>query len=642
VLSSIFGGLAKNSFRILLVAGSLTFATIYRNSFSAHSNSGLASEQFQLKESLACSDLIQMARWGSEHHGVKANRLDSVAFAKRTGLLFVQKMDPHRVLFLQSEANELTRKAQTNWKTFLNNKDCSVFESWYDQYFPSSKRRFLARTKRFSEENPWPLIQKSHSAKKPAVETFAQDESELRQVQDNFISDLVSSAAPEVAKAYKHKKEQFYQERIEQALFSEEVTARSILAKAILGALDPYSTYFSKNEFKDFYEELSGETAGIGIRVQKSLKGLWVEEVISQSPAEKAGIRKGDLITQIEGRDLEGLSFSDSTELLKGAKDTEVELTVGTPKTSRTFSINRSEAAFQDKKVTSYLKESSSDKKVAVVSIPSFYGRGGMGAAFEGESSSEDVKKQIQLLKQKGEPIDSLVLDLRGNPGGYLEEAVMMSGLFLGSQTIVGVKDNQETRIMKPENVQEPLYQGPLVILVDGETASAGEVLAAALKEHQRGVLVGTPATFGKGSVQKLFQLDDPFLDMGVEQGAGVLKLTTSIFYSPLGHSPANGGVTTHIQLKSAVAPEELAKKTGEVEEISPLLDAKTLQNLKENQPLFQEALNQLAEQQKKNGLVVQQDSDRTLIEAIEVAGDLSQSPFEIARGSSLKTGAIQ
>lgn len=624
------------------MVGLLTSAVVYHNSFSPYSNSVLASEKFQVEESLACSDLIQMARWGSEHHGMKSNRLESVAFAKRTGQLFVQKMDPHRVLFLQSEANELIRKVQSNWDTFLKHKDCSIFESWSAHYFPSSKRRFLARTKVFADQNPWPPLRKAKPARKKPGESFAQDELELRQFQDNFIADLVSSAAPEVTSAYQHKKEQFYQEKIEQTLFSEEVISQSILAKAVLGTLDPYSTYFSKNEFKDFYEELSGETAGIGIRVQKSLKGLWVEEVMSQSPAEKAGVKKGDIITQIEGKDLEGLSFSESTELLKGAKDTEVELTIGSAKASRTFSINRSEAAFQDKKVTSYLKDSQSEKKVAVISIPSFYGRGGMGASFEGESSSEDVKKQLELLKQNGAPVDSLVLDLRGNPGGYLEEAVMMSGLFLGPQTVVGVKDNQGTRIMKPENLDEPLYQGPLVVLVDEETASAGEVLAAALKEHQRGVLVGTPATFGKGSVQKLFQLDDPFLGMGVEKGAGVLKLTTSVFYSPLGHSPANGGVTTHIQLKTAVAAEEPTKKLGAVEEISPLVDTQTLQSLQERQPLFQEALTKLAEQQRNTQKVAQNNADLTLLEAVELAGNLSQSNFEIARMNSRSTGTVQ
>jgi carboxyl-terminal processing protease len=268
-----------------------------------------------------------------------------------------------------------------------------------------------------------------------------------------------------------------------------------------------------------------------------------------------------------------------------------ISLTLISKGEQKDISLTRTARVFSDKRVSTEVITSKDSKKIAMVNVPSFYGRGGMNGLNNAEqSSSEDLESQITKINQKPS-IDAVVLDLRGNPGGYLEEAVQMAGMFLGKQTVVGVKDQEAIQKMESEENLSPLFKGPLIVWVDEETASAGEVLAAALKDYQRALLVGTPSTYGKGSVQKLFQIDDPFLNLGIQSADGVIKLTTSLFYSPLGHSPANGGVSTHLAL---VASKDVNENKMKVNDIEPRLDDSELEKLKKTEPEFQKVIDQI------------------------------------------------
>lgn len=579
-----------------------------------------------------------MARWGASHHSLKSNALQSTRAAKKTAEMFVQKIDPHRILFLEEEVTDLRNQVLASWDSFLNQKNCSVFDSWFNNHIQSVKKRFIQQATLFSEKNLSLAKRNKASKTSNTFNQFAKNVQELSQRQNKIIQEWVDSTPLEVLKSYRNHKELFVRERAEQILATEQLNGRVILAKAVLGSLDPYSTYYSKSEFKEFYDELSGESAGVGIRVQKSLKGLWVEETIPESPAQEAGIKKGDLIVKINDQSIEKMSFNEATELLKGAKDTAVNLTIASQNRDKTISLTRSESAFQDKKVGSEWLATAGGKKIFVITIPSFYGRGGMGQTAEEDSSSDDVKTQLERLKKSEENFQAVVLDLRGNPGGYLEEAVAMAGLFLGSETVVGVKDQTETRVITPEESNKPVYDGPLVVLVDKETASAGEVLAAALKDHQRALLVGTSATYGKGSVQKLFQLDDPFLDLGTQAATGVIKLTTSVFYSPLGHSPANGGVTTQIQLgESEEKNSQHHSLLVKVEDISPLVGPSTLEKLQQREPLLQQAISALELNKSSTDLLARTEADSMMRNAVELAGNFSESSFEILRQSETR-----
>lgn len=219
-----------------------------------------------------------------------------------------------------------------------------------------------------------------------------------------------------------------------------------------------------------------------------------------------------------------------------------------------------------------------------MIEVPSFYGRGGLNDPDE-RSSAEDFENALKAILDGGKPVSSIVVDLRGNPGGYLEEAVSMAGLFIADAPVVAVVGQDSQRILRDDKVALT-YGGPLVVLVDADSASASEVLAGALKDHQRAVLVGTPHTYGKGSVQKLFHLGDEFL--GAQwaglPASGVVKLTTSVFYSPLGHTPANGGVRTHI----SIAPAEPKPESQTIKDLEPFVDASALADIGEKRDVLE------------------------------------------------------
>lgn len=571
---------AKVFQRILLVAlVAFNFLLIFKFFHREALSQGaiLSTDHFQ------CADLIPMMKWSIAHHGFGQVHFSSSQFAERSAEVFAEKLDPERLLFLSDEVDSLKAALRNHWSQFVAKKDCSFLNSWVEESMPKSRKRLFERTRYLIQNDSFTLNAPTKTKKKNIA--FAVNLEDLQKRQDEFLRILFFETPPLIRKAYRSNLSLFFEERLDTSVFPEDLEPLSLFAKALLGTLDPYSTYFSKKEFNDFYEELSGLNAGVGISVEKSPNSLGITEVLKKSPAEKAGIEEGDQIIAVDGKSLVGLNFRTCTQLLKGTEGSLLTLTLEHQNTRRQVQLKRSANVFKEKRVSSQKIQTLKNKSITVISIPSFYGRGGMEGLREGLSSSEDLKKELtEIGKVKN---DAIILDLRGNPGGYLEEAVTMAGYFLGEKVVVGVKDHEQTKTMQPSGTAQLLYQGPLVVWVDEETASAAEVLAAALKDYQRAILVGTPTTFGKGSVQKLFQIDDPFLDLKLDRMSGVIKLTTSLFFSPLGHSPANGGVSTHIVL----GPEKFEKgkesKVPEIKDVFPIVDETILSQLDNHEPLF-------------------------------------------------------
>lgn len=546
-----------------------------------------------VSDSFQCSDLVPMLQWSIAHHGLGNVHLSSKNFADRSAVVFAEKLDPERLLFLDSEVEELKSLLGKNWERVITQRNCSSVMTWFQKWNLQARKRILEKTKDVIASGV--LTLKPDSKRTLKKKDFSKTIDELKKRQESFLVQVFFDTPATIRKAYESNLFLFFQERLDLIVFPENQGPLTLFAKALLGTLDPYSTYFSKKEFSEFYEELSGLSAGVGISVEKSPESLGVTEVVRKSPADQAGIKIGERIVEVDGTPLAGLNFKSCTQLLKGSEGSLLTLTLENQKGRREVKLKRSASVFKEKKVSSKQVVTENQKTITLISIPSFYGRGGMEGLNEGFSSSEDLKKH--LIKSVTEKTDGIVLDLRGNPGGYLEEAVTMAGYFLGEKIVVGVKDRAETKTLHSLGTMEPIYQGPLVVWVDEETASAAEVLAAALKDYQRAVLVGSKATFGKGSVQKLFQMDDPFLDMKLEGPGGVIKLTTSLFFSPMGHSPGNGGVKTHITLgleKSDGIETGKATSSSQIEEIAPLVVPSVLDTLKRQEPIFLEKIAQI------------------------------------------------
>lgn len=592
---------------------------------------------------------MRLANWGKSRsrHAQEAN-LESRAFVKKALEAYLEKLDPYRLLFTQGEVKKFQSEAHRHWRKWLREKKCEYFGQWTDKEYQRVRDRLDANLK--SIAMPKPILKVTPAPAKPPTEEgsedypkftgFAADEKELKSRLSQWVERIHQGASPVTLKAYGGDTRRLVTDAIVQLLFEIEPDAHALLAKAALSTMDPYSTYFSPDEFEDFYYELAGGTSGVGIKVRKVPAGLLVEKIVADSPAGRSKkLKEGHIIIAVDRKKVAGLSTTASKSLLKGADGTRVklELVTGAGGKPYTITLTRKHFTFEESKITHRVLKPTrkGEGGVAVITIPSFYGRGGMGNFEEERSSSEDLRSVVnELVKGPTKP-SAMILDLRGNPGGFLEEAVAMAGTFIGDEPVVEVVETDTKRILRDDQTRA-LYQGPLVLLLDEETASASEVLAGALKDHQRAVLVGAETTYGKGSVQKLFHLDDELMRVGLSPllGKGVVKLTTSVFYSPLGHTPANGGVRTHIPLPTTKSEEdEPHPSVGEIPEETPFLDEASMAEVKKREEAFRPRLSALEELSKKRvELLVQQDllggEDREglweLDEAVAIANDFA------------------
>lgn len=343
--------------------------------------------------------------------------------------------------------------------------------------------------------------------------------------------------------------------------------AGNFLAKIILEAVDPHTTFFSRSEFEDFYEGLSGTSSGFGVMVLKNKSNLIIEQIVKNSPAQRAGLRTGDEIIAINSQPVRNLSDQDYHLLLRQPK---VELTIASSKGEFRTVLKQAADVYSDELVSLKMRKSAAGKRIAWIKLPSFYGRGGfqLGNEKQERSSSDDIYRYLISLNTKSSDHMGLVLDLRGNPGGYLDEAIRVAGFFLGQQKVVSIQSPKERKTLFPNTGLEAIYTKPLIVVVDENTASSAEVVVAALKDYKRAIIVGSQRTYGKGTVQRLIALDDPFLDLNLSNNQGYLKLTTSQFFSPNGISPEGTGVKSDIIISVNNEREQKTKVEAIFDEI--------------------------------------------------------------------------
>lgn len=322
---------------------------------------------------------------------------------------------------------------------------------------------------------------------------------------------------------------------------------------AIAQVYDPHTDYFSVKEKEDFDIRMGNKLEGIGARLQSEDDYTKVVSIIVGGPAWKGKeLEVNDLIMQVaqEGEEyvnVIGMHLEDVVQLIRGKKGTKVKLQVKrSDGSTREIVIERDEVIIEEGKAKSaIMQKEEHDKKFGYISLPSFY------LDFEdpnGSSCADDIAKELSKLK--AENVDGIVLDLRFNGGGSLTDVVEMAGFFIEEGPIVQVKPRA-----RPAYVYNDLdrgdvkYDGPLVILVNSYSVSASEILAAAMQDYGRAVIVGSPSTFGKGSVQRFFNLDDAIQGNSNLKPLGELKATTQKFYRINGGSTQLKGVESDIVL---------------------------------------------------------------------------------------------
>ena len=301
-------------------------------------------------------------------------------------------------------------------------------------------------------------------------------------------------------------------------------------ASGILTSLDPHSSYLNEEALKEMQVQTKGEFGGLGIEITMELSVVKVVAAIEDTPAFKAGVKSGDYISKIDGKSVIGLTIEEVVKKLRGKPRTSVKITI----------LRKGEKGPIEKSITRQIIKvkavrSAKFKDVAYVKINTFSEQASSGLIAE----LKKLKSQIGAKNIKG-----LVLDLRGNPGGLLDQAIKVSDTFLKKdQVIVSIKGrNTESREYKDELDEELIPGLPIVVLINEGSASASEIVAGALQDHRRAVIMGEKS-FGKGSVQTVIPM---------EKNRGALRLTTSLYYTPSGKSIQAHGIEPNIEVISA------------------------------------------------------------------------------------------
>ena len=291
----------------------------------------------------------------------------------------------------------------------------------------------------------------------------------------------------------------------------------------LLQSLDPYSSYMSPKIFDEMQTETSGEFGGLGIEVSMEAGVVKVISPIDDTPASRAGLKAGDYIVKINNVQVQGKSLSEAVDLMRGPVGSGIELTVRRrgEKKALTFNIIREVIQVQS------VKSEIIDENIGYIRLTSF-----------NDNSSDQIEKQIKKLK-KDKNLNSFILDLRNNPGGLLSQAIKISDFFLENGEIVSTKSRKKSENRKWFAKKGDITDGKtLLVLINYGSASASEIVAGALKDHKRAIIVGENS-FGKGSVQSIIPL----------KNRGAIRLTVAKYYLPSGKSISEVGVRPDIEV---------------------------------------------------------------------------------------------
>ncbi|WP_374413645.1 S41 family peptidase [Novosphingobium colocasiae] len=358
----------------------------------------------------------------------------------------------------------------------------------------------------------------------------------------------------------------------------------------MLASLDPHSNYLDGNSFDRLETMIDGNYSGLGLSVQEDDGAVKVIAPFKGSPAEKAGIKAGDYITHLDGVLYYERDLDEAVEKMRGPAGTSIRLTIFRPGRDAPFDVTVTRGVIDLEPVTSALK----DNSIGYISVNEF----SRDVGADVQAALVDLRKQA--AKGPVGHLSGVVLDLRQNPGGSLDEAVALSDLFLDKGDIVSQRGriSSENQVYRAESmIKGDAAKGlPVIVLVDAGSASASEIVAGALQDQRRAVIMGE-RTFGKGSVQSLLQLD----------AKSAVKLTTARYFTPSGHSVQEGGILPDIRVPQLSDPDARVRAQNEIRESDlrghlineAAIADKDLESDKTDDPRFKVT----AEQLKKEGV---------------------------------------
>ena len=474
---------------------------------------------------------------------------------KRTLDLVVKNLDPLKTIFTQDDVNWVKTEAG---KIFESSKkgDCTALTTIHDRY--------LARVKE-NEAFAKSILNKEYKLDK-TVELILDPEKRIYSKTDNERKDylkkmihfqmanlIVSDIQLEEAKKQLIHRYELSTKRTKERVLKDEIET---FVGAFAMSLDPHSSFLSQEDLEDFKIQMQLSLQGIGASLSSQNGFTVIEEVLPGGAAEKLKILqpKDKILAVAQGNEkpvsVIDMQLRDVVKLIRGKKGTRVKLSILREKeNNKRFEVSivrdKIDIKEQEAKLEIQTKKVGNKKyKLGIIDLPSFYGS-------NTRSCYKDVKKLIQ--KANKQKIDGLVLNLFRNGGGVLEEAVNIGGLFIKEGGIVATKSHQKQIQRLEDDDVETNYSGPMVILTSRISASASEIVAGALKDYSRVVIVGSDHTFGKGSVQALSEL--PF-------GLGAMKVTAGLYFLPGGQSTQHQGVNADVVLPTEFDQDELGEKS--------------------------------------------------------------------------------
>lgn len=518
-------------------------------------------------------------------------------FSKKAYASYIESLDPTKRYFIQSDINEF-QKYETSIDDMIRNKDLSFFDLTYKRLMLRMKESKVIYTDILSK--PLNLNDDETISVDYEKLPYAASKSDLitrwrKQLEFAVLSDITDKE--DIQKAVETDKENPEATEKKETVKSEPKTFEELEAKArkttesnlnnnfsfiaeltredwfsiyinaIVTQYDPHTYYFSPEDKEKFDVSMSGKFEGIGARLQKKNEGIEVSELISGGPAWRGKmLEQGDVIIKVgqgneEPIDISGMRLDDVIKKIKGPKGTLVKLTVKKVDGSvKVIPIMRDEVETEETFAKSTVVNKDG-KLFGVIYLPKFY------QSFENKSQRDafkDVAQEVERLKAMN--VQGIVMDLRDNGGGSLETVVKMTGLFIDKGPVVQVKPANGKAQVLPDNDPKVQWDGPLVVMINNYSASASEIFAAAIQDYKRGIIIGSKQSYGKGTVQNVFELNE-FVRGNQYGDLGALKTTTQKFYRVNGGSTQLEGVKSDI-----VMPDRFSfMETGEKDEKSAL-----------------------------------------------------------------------
>ena len=369
----------------------------------------------------------------------------------------------------------------------------------------------------------------------------------------NAQDDRINGSQPAAVEKKKSSKDDIYRqlnlfgdvfERV-RAHYVEEVDDQELIENAIngmLSSLDPHSSYLNEKDFADMREQTKGEFGGLGMEVTMEDGLVKVVSPIDDTPAYHAGIQAGDLITHLDGKPVIGLSLKEAVEIMRGKVGTSIELTVRREGEGELLYLDITRDMIRIRPV----KDNIFKNHVGYVRLTTF-----------NENTTDDTEDAIERIKEElGDQLVGFVIDLRNNPGGLLDQAIGVSDLFLDRGEIVSTRGRHNIDTKRDNAHSGDIIKDlPIVVLINSGSASASEIVAGALQDHRRALVMGTKS-FGKGSVQTVIPL----------HGHGAMRLTTARYYTPSGRSIQATGIEPDIEVEIATVETLEYRKTREAD----------------------------------------------------------------------------